>query len=279
MSEKDADISIKHILVALDSSAHSIAALEEAASLAKDFEAELEGLFVEDINWFYLSRFPFLSEITERTASKRTIDMEKEVKAQAERIRRVLKHTGEQSKIKYSFRTVRGKVEHELLSASSNVDIITLGRIGQSYIRDRTLGKTALSLLRQTEKPILFLQTGPKRGASVIVIIDESEVSERSLKLAAHLSKKRNSNITILLTDHQNSRIKLYHQFIQETLKNHPNPHRIQLIDSDNLHEINTVIQEENSGLLIASRDNVLFSDNNLDQTLGVIPCALLLLS
>ncbi len=193
MNKEPGDIIFKHILVALDSSQHSMAALEVAAEMARIFEAELEGLFVEDINWFYLSHLPFMSEISEFTGTKREIgdlSMENEVRAQIKRLRRAFQKTGERTQIKYTFRTVRGKVENELITASSAVDLITSADWVKSFMRDRALGKTALSLLKQTHKPILLLQHGIKNGQSILVVVNESEVSERALKLAAPWLKR-----------------------------------------------------------------------------------------
>ena len=51
------------ILVALDASPQSEAALRAAAELAALLEAELEGLFVEDINLLHLCGLPFGREI------------------------------------------------------------------------------------------------------------------------------------------------------------------------------------------------------------------------
>ncbi|MGB7837261.1 MAG: universal stress protein, partial [Terrimicrobiaceae bacterium] len=57
-------MNIRRILVALDASAHSRAALEAACELALGLDAELSGLFVEDINLLRLAQLPFASEIS-----------------------------------------------------------------------------------------------------------------------------------------------------------------------------------------------------------------------
>ena len=50
MNEQEHALIIRRILVALDTSKHSLAALEAADELAAWLKAELFGLFVEDIN-------------------------------------------------------------------------------------------------------------------------------------------------------------------------------------------------------------------------------------
>ncbi|MBK7177644.1 MAG: universal stress protein [Chloroflexi bacterium] len=54
---------IQRILVALDASPHSLAALEAAIDLAERLDAELQGLFVEDINLLRLAQLPFAREL------------------------------------------------------------------------------------------------------------------------------------------------------------------------------------------------------------------------
>ena len=50
------------ILVALDASPRSLAALSTAGALAAELDAELSGLFVEDINLQRLLALPFARE-------------------------------------------------------------------------------------------------------------------------------------------------------------------------------------------------------------------------
>ena len=53
---------VRRILVALDASPHSHAALEEAAALAKPLQAELAGVFVLDAELLRLSALPVARE-------------------------------------------------------------------------------------------------------------------------------------------------------------------------------------------------------------------------
>ena len=66
----------RRILVALDASPHSLAALEAAAELAASLRAELIGLFVEDANLLRVAGFPFAREFGAYTAQAREIDAE-----------------------------------------------------------------------------------------------------------------------------------------------------------------------------------------------------------
>ena len=56
--------SIKQILVAVDGSPSSLSALENSVELAARLNAELVGLFVEDINLLRATQLPFTREIS-----------------------------------------------------------------------------------------------------------------------------------------------------------------------------------------------------------------------
>ncbi|MGD8821809.1 MAG: universal stress protein, partial [Anaerolineales bacterium] len=65
---------VERILVAVDASSHSRAALEAAAELAASLEVELVGIFVEDINLMRLAELPIAVEIETPTGQVRRID-------------------------------------------------------------------------------------------------------------------------------------------------------------------------------------------------------------
>ena len=65
---------VRRILVALDASAHSLAAVEAAARLAEKVDAELEGLFVEDVNLIRLARLELAREIDVLSARLRDLE-------------------------------------------------------------------------------------------------------------------------------------------------------------------------------------------------------------
>ena len=73
MSEAKKPICVEKILVSLDSSKHSLAALLAAVQLARHFDADLKGIFVEDTTLLSLAEMPFRQEVGEYTAIVREI--------------------------------------------------------------------------------------------------------------------------------------------------------------------------------------------------------------
>lgn len=122
---------IEQILVALDPSAHSLAALEAAVRMASRLEAELLGLFVEDANVRRLADLSFVQEVGLFTASCRRIEireLSRQLQVQAGTMRRRFSIVTRGLGTRCTFREIRGRVVSEVLGAASEVDVVILGK-------------------------------------------------------------------------------------------------------------------------------------------------------
>jgi len=281
MDEESDQVSIRRILVALDASNHSMAALEAAARLARSMGAELQGLFVEDINWFRISRHPLTKEISSLTGNIHSLQedhMERQVKALARRMEKLMQRVSEISKIDYSFKSVRGGVEKQILDATENVDLITLGRVGQSMSRGEELGKTTRYILKESDKPVLLLQQGLKIGYFIIVVYDGSPESRRGLHLARTIALQAESKIKVISFEHnvddaEDRRREIHELLDQWNLKAPVSSLRI----PEAMH-LGQMIHEQNGGLIISSRNQPLFQGRALQKVIKFIKCPLLLM-
>ena len=206
MSREERDLVIRRILVALDTSAHSRAALEAAAELAAQFHAELFGLFVEDVNLLRLTQLPFTREVglySARPRQLRTHEVERHLRAQAQRVRRLLRTVAQRAELRWSFDVARGRTVDELLRAAREVDMIILGRRGRTVIRPGRLGSTARAMVTSAPSMTLLLHEGSCLGAPIMVVYDGSTIGQRAVAAAASLALSRESALTILLADGQ----------------------------------------------------------------------------
>ena len=97
------ELPIHRILVALDVSTHSQAALKAAASVAALLEAELVGMFFEDINLLRVAQLPFVQEVCFPMAEVRDIgvsQMERHWRSQANEARRQLGEMATERRVK-----------------------------------------------------------------------------------------------------------------------------------------------------------------------------------
>ena len=83
----------RRILVGLDSSPASLAALHAALRLAVELDAEIDALYVEDANMLRFAGLPFTRIIDAWSAGPREVeppDVERALRLQAQRVRRHL---------------------------------------------------------------------------------------------------------------------------------------------------------------------------------------------
>lgn len=188
------------ILVAIDASPHSLAALESAAKLAARLHAELRGMYVEDINLVRMSELPFASAVTSSGESYRLTreDLERQLHRQAEIARRALESAGARSKVVCSFSVVRGTVTREIVSAASGAEIVTVGRAGWSVRGGKRLGSVVRSLLSEAGASLLMVEENGIDGPFAVVY-DGGAAAARALDLAAALAADHLSPVRVFL--------------------------------------------------------------------------------
>jgi nucleotide-binding universal stress UspA family protein len=134
--------------------------------------------------------------------------IERQLRAHARFVQRLLAETAARTRpagepaLRWSFRTVRGAISSELLSAARDSDLILLGKTGWS--RSRRLGSTARALA--AESPILafILHQIPHPGRPVMVAYDGSPDSQVGLTAARLISgAAAELNVLILAEDIQ----------------------------------------------------------------------------
>lgn len=197
---------VRRILVALDASPNSLAALREAADLAASLGAELIGLYVEDINLLRLADLPFARETGTFTYTSHNINrqqIEQHLRSQARQARRALQTLAENRRLRWSFSVVQGVIARELLAAAEQSDLMIVGKTGWS--QGRRMGSTTRLILSQTSSPALILQRNAHLGLPVGVIYDGSRLARMGLAAALTLLRERDGYlVAIILADDLN---------------------------------------------------------------------------
>jgi nucleotide-binding universal stress UspA family protein len=201
VSEERHDLVIRHILVALDASPHSLAALEAATRLATLFGAELLGVYVEDINLLRASELPFARETTLRSGARRrlrTEEVERQLRRQGQLARTAFTESADRARVQWSFHISRGAVVSELITAASGMDLVILGKSGWSPIERRRLGSTARALLSEAPRAALVLEHGTHLRPPLAVVCDGSALGLEALNLATTLAEREGSHLILL---------------------------------------------------------------------------------
>lgn len=191
MSVADIPGPIRRILIALDASPASIAALEAAGALAARVDAELLAVFIEDVNLLNLAGLPFATEVGLLSAGARPLtpeEMERYLRDQGARARVALNEIAERLRLRASFRVARGQIVSELLAAAMDVDLLALGAMSTQMLRRAWLGSTAQAMLTQSKRPLLITPRGATVRSPIGVVCTDSPGSMQALTLAAYVS-------------------------------------------------------------------------------------------
>jgi nucleotide-binding universal stress UspA family protein len=192
----------RRILVALDASRQSQTALEAAAEMAERMQAELEAMFVEDIDLLHLAELPFSHEIGFTSASRRLLDstaMARALRIRASEARAMLESIAAKHKITSTFRVARGKVLEELLAATETVDMVAVGTRGHKLGRGKQVGSTYSGVLQSCRCSVLVLQENIAPGDAIVVLFDGSDASIRALELAQTMSASHHDPVVVVL--------------------------------------------------------------------------------
>ncbi len=191
MKEQNRAMLIRHITVALDCSPHSIASLNAAAELASMLQADLTGIFVEDINLLRMADLPFSHEIriyAHEPEKMEPLQVERSLRRQARTAEEALQRIADKFMIEHTFMVRRGVVPAEVIAAALEADLLVLGRSGRSRNCRKGLGSTARKALAEAKKPLLFMRPGfSTKESPVLVLYDGSEGSRRALEAALEL--------------------------------------------------------------------------------------------
>ena len=195
MSNAEKTVSIRRIAIALGSEAPEARALDRIARLAAGMQAEMAGLFVEDIDLLHLAALPFAAEFcrfTQRHRPLQSAEMERQLRIQAAAARRALAAAAERAGVKWSFRVTRGSVVALLLRAAAEVDLLALGASRRFLLRERDLGFAVEAAAHRALR-------AEAADRPVVVVCDATAAGKRALEVARDLADADGRALTVLL--------------------------------------------------------------------------------
>lgn len=216
------EVTIRRILVALDASSSCVEGLKTAGDLAARLGAELAGLFVEDIDLLRAVEFPFALECGYLGEGARKVDpreLEGQLRAQAERMRRILEAVAAERRIAWNFRIIRGSVSRELLSAGTEADLIIMGRSGRSLLGPRRLGSTVRDMIARGSGMTLILHPGAARTDHPMVVYDGTDSARKALSVASAFAVDESTPLRIFLLADSREEAQKFRKEVNEALQ------------------------------------------------------------
>jgi len=275
-SEHTPHSTIRRILVAMDASRQSEAALEAAVDLAARLQAELLGLFVEDINLLRLAQLPFTLEVGQSSGEWRRLDasrLEQSLRAQARLLARQLTEQAARRQVSGEFRVVRGQVAPAVLAACHDADLLVLGRRGGVAI-----GRN-VRLIIEGAAPVPVMLTG-RRGAAtgVVVLFDGGEPAYRALAAAAQLAVPERDRLVVLLPAASGSaEAASLSELAGLWLRQQHLAAGVRAIQPGVLGELKRVVEEERARLVVMPAETPHWAFRELEAVLAQLRCTLVL--
>lgn len=279
--DKPDSITFRRILVALDTSRHSRAALETAAELAELSRAEIRGLFVQDAYWYKLGKLSFISEVSELTGTVRPIqhkNIEEQIRVLEYRVKRMMQEIIGKSEIPHTWETTRGTIEDEILAAAEEADLITIGRAGHS--KKKKLGRTAQTIIERADKPVLLLKEGLTLGHPVVVVYDGSSESQHGLEIALSLARKIESKLIVIALKNDPSAVRSERdKGLEQVVDDSASSVEVIVQKSADIGEFTASINRKNCGLLVISKNQPILGKISLSELMNLLACPILLMN
>lgn len=181
------------IVLALDLSPRSRLALETAAVLAAALDAELVGVFVEDINLLHLCGLPFTREVGLFSPGLRPFsvqEVERELNREAAEVQQRLAATAERLGLRWSFQVARGQIAAELFALANEPDLVVLGKRAR---------RGAISLGDFFAAPGRAAAQLVAASGAVVAVYDGSSTSRRALELARQIATANGMELKVLV--------------------------------------------------------------------------------
>jgi hypothetical protein len=171
-------VKIRRIVVRVEPAPRSRAMLDASAAVAEKLEAELVGLFVENMNLLHFARFPFAHEVGLSSAMRRSLDvaaMERSLRAAAGEARQLLAAAAGGTALRWSFKVARGVVAAELLAAADDADLVVAGPALAGDVCE-----THARIVRADDP--LALRAALRREAGGVVLTGDEELVGEALR-------------------------------------------------------------------------------------------------
>ena len=258
---------VPRIWVALDESPRSTAALTAAAGLAADLDAELAGVFIEDINLQHLVGLPFAREFSLLSGAGRPLsqgEVEHSWRREAAVIQGLLVKAAEMLSLRWSFHVARGRVSAEVNTLAQAFDLIVLGR--RSGIPVMTASRT--TALPAVRRPI----TGP-----VMVLFDEGSSSTQNLDMGVMLARRSGAELLLLIDANDEESYRTACAVAQAELMTRKTSGRCVWLIGINGANLIQAVRREAAGYLVLPDKERFLKQEGLARVLDEIECPIVL--
>lgn len=271
----------ERIVIALDSSPHSVQALEAALTLARLWDLSIHGVFVEDSQLHYAAEISFSREVSRFSSTPQphtAVSIAQQIAAQRNRITQHFQQCAQRAKIAASFQSLRGSVRHMIAQALSPQDLLGLGCAGHSSSPSKQVGSNTLHWLTQTRRALLIAHESAQYGEEIAVFFDGQPASLRALDIGAALALRAGrQTIRAFLPQQPVANFEQRLALLQEHTRKLPLSVHLVLLPSPVLLHLVRAIEAHRCGFLLLP-DSTETSSHDLFRWIGLLCCPLLVI-
>jgi nucleotide-binding universal stress UspA family protein len=239
----------------LDASPHSDAALEAALQMAVRFEAELLGLYVEDVDALRIAKIPYAREVGGYSGRSRPIsseDLERKYRARVRQIRRRFRARSHRAAVEAAFRVVRDRINRAIQAEAQEADMLIVGRSGWSQVGPLRFGSTARFVCCQdVPEMTLILHRGAALREPFLVVFDGSLRARKALHVASRFTEAQTLPLEVLLVLEEARDLDTLRDVVREELQDHNVMVRFHVLSESNVMKLIDAIHQVQGGTLI----------------------------
>ncbi|MDX8403630.1 MAG: universal stress protein [Mariprofundaceae bacterium] len=207
----DASYDYRHIVMAVDNSAHSDRGVEIGLSLAQVFGSEITGSHAYAAKLHDLRFKQMEGGLPEQYRRESELEKQREthdtlithgLEIITDSFLDVVDEKAEVLGMKLKRKSVEGKNYRALIDdiESSDYDLVVMGSLGLGAVRSSTIGSVCERIVRRTSRDVLVVKD-PKRNIGdgpIMVAVDGSAQAYAGLKTAMLLGKKYNVDVEVV---------------------------------------------------------------------------------
>ena len=274
------ELAVRRILIAFGASTASGRALEGAVEFAARLGAELEALFIEDIDLLRLAELPFVRQIRMPAGGGRPIqrlELETELRALARQAERRLADAATRRQIRFSFRTARGQIAAEVTAAAERADLLVLESLSRPFGRETRLEIPVRAVIARVSRSVLLVQPERAPSGPVHVVVEAGAAGARALRVAANLAERYACPLVVTV---RAADAKARQRLIEECasiLSALPAPVQYRTMTEDSPAELDALLAAVASGTLVLDAASSLLEPEPAWQRIAKAPCTVLL--
>lgn len=257
------------ILILLDGSRPSLSALEVAAQMARARQAEVLGVYVEEVSLLRSAGYGFTREVGASSGLVRPLDAEAlqaRMRARADQVRRALQKALAPGGDGQVLVQCRGTVADEVLNLLKPQDVLIMGRVGWSGLSGVRLGSTARRLVGQAPGEVLLWTEPRQRPRSCVVALlnHDREGNHQALATAAERARHNQCPLTVVVRGNEAENAAAAAS-LQSELDQLSMPARVRHLPLVSADALRRLLQQERAAELVLSRRGGLFLEQGAD--------------